>query len=81
MNNVIKSNKEFDYAFTPKDVIKNFKKNKISLPMGMENGSPIGKDINRINSPLVIPKDAYIIKNDLSFSKTVKEINKLIVKL
>ena len=39
------------------------------------------KDINRINSPLVIPKDAYIIKNDLSFSKTVKEINKLIVKL
>ena len=46
--NVIKSNKEFDYAFTPKDVIKNFKKNKISLPMGMENGSPIGKDINRI---------------------------------
>ena len=48
VNNVIKSNKEFDYAFTPKDVIKNFKKNKISLPMGMENGSPIGKDINRI---------------------------------
>ena len=48
VNNVIKSNKEFDYAFRPKDVIKNFKKNKISLPMGMENGSPIGKDINRI---------------------------------
>ena len=48
VNNVIKSNKEFDYAFTPKDVIKNFKKNKISLPLGMENGSPIGKDINRI---------------------------------
>ena len=48
VNNVIKSNKEFDYAFTPKDVIKNFKKNKISLPMGMENGSPIGEDINRI---------------------------------
>ena len=53
VNNVIKSNKEFDYAFTPKDVIKNFKKNKISLPMGMENGSPIGKDINRIKYFLI----------------------------
>jgi len=48
VDNIIKSNKEFDYAFSPKDVIKNFKRNKISLPMGLENGSPIGKDINKI---------------------------------
>ena len=48
VDNIIKSNKEFDYAFSSKDVIKNFKRNKISLPMGLENGSPIGKDINKI---------------------------------
>lgn len=32
-------------AGTPDDVIKNTQEGKISLPMGMENGAPIGKDL------------------------------------
>lgn len=32
---------QFALAFTPDDVRKNFKEGKVSLPMGMENGSPL----------------------------------------
>ena len=35
-------------ARTPEDIIKNFKEGKISLPMGMENGAPIGKDLSNL---------------------------------
>lgn len=38
----------FGLVSTPKDVIANFKAGKISLPMGMENGSPIEGDINNV---------------------------------
>ncbi len=33
----------FEMAYSPNDVQQTFKKGKIALPMGMENGSPIGK--------------------------------------
>ena len=36
------------------------------------------KDIIRINSPLVVPKGAYIIDNSKSFKETLKKINHLI---
>ena len=39
------------------------------------------KDKTRINSPLVIPKDAHIIDNNVSFSRTVKQINEIIFNL
>ena len=49
VDNVIKSNqKNLSHASGPSDVEKNFFENKISLPMGMENGSALGKDINNI---------------------------------
>lgn len=35
-------------ANTPAEVEANFKSKQISLPMGMENGAPIGKDINNV---------------------------------
>ena len=35
-------------AGTPADIEKNFRSGKISLPMGMENGAPIGKDISNV---------------------------------
>ena len=36
------------------------------------------KDRNRKYSPLVIPNDAFVIKNNGSFSDTIEQINKLI---
>ena len=49
VDNVIKSNqKNLSHASGPSDVEKNFIENKISLPMGMENGSALGTDINNI---------------------------------
>ena len=36
------------------------------------------KDKSRTNSPLVIPKNAFIIDNNGSFQATIKQINKLI---
>ena len=38
------------------------------------------KDSLRKNSPLVIPKDAYIVNNDGSFISTIKQINNLLSK-
>lgn len=38
----------FALAGTPADIEENFKKGLISLPMGMENGAPIGTDISRV---------------------------------
>jgi membrane dipeptidase len=35
-------------ALTPEDVRKNAEAGKISLPMGMENGAPIGKDLKNV---------------------------------
>ena len=50
VENIVESNKDhFQLALTPEDVINNFNNNKISLPMGMENGSPIGENINNLN--------------------------------
>ena len=49
VDNIIKSNqKNLAHANDPSDVERNFIDNKISLPMGMENGSAIGNDINNI---------------------------------
>lgn len=39
---------KFALAGSPADVEANFKLGKISLPMGMENGAPIGNDINNV---------------------------------
>lgn len=39
---------KFALANTPQEVDVNFKAGKISLPMGMENGAPIGNDINNV---------------------------------
>jgi len=49
VENIVESNKDhFQLALTPEDVINNFNNNKISLPMGMENGSPIGNNIKNL---------------------------------
>ncbi len=39
------------------------------------------QDKARNISPLIVPKDAYIIKNNGSFKNTIKEINSLLAKL
>ncbi|HEX5169714.1 MAG TPA: dipeptidase [Cyclobacteriaceae bacterium] len=39
---------KFALASTPADIEKNFKEAKISLPMGMENGAPIGNDLKNV---------------------------------
>jgi membrane dipeptidase len=39
---------KFALARTPQEIISNTKGGKISLPMGMENGAPIGKDIGNV---------------------------------
>ncbi len=38
------------------------------------------KDRLRKNSPLVIPKGAYIVNNDGNFRNTIKQLNKLLLK-
>lgn len=39
---------KFALANSPTEIEHNFSTGKISLPMGMENGAPIGKDINNV---------------------------------
>ncbi len=39
---------KFALAGTPAEIEANFKAGKISLPMGMENGAPIGDDLNNV---------------------------------
>lgn len=39
---------KFALAGTPEDVHKNFSEGKISLPMGMENGAPLGNDLENV---------------------------------
>ena len=39
------------------------------------------KDKNRINSPLVVPNGAFVIKNNGTFNNTVKQINVLVSSL
>ncbi len=39
------------------------------------------KDKTRINSPLVIPKDAHYINNERTFKETTNQINKLLKKM
>lgn len=39
---------KFVLANTPEEVDENFKAGKISLPMGMENGAPVGNDISNV---------------------------------
>ena len=45
---VNESPEKFAIALTPNDIEKQFKENKISLPMGMENGSPIEGNLENI---------------------------------
>ncbi|MDH5366899.1 MAG: dipeptidase [Cyclobacteriaceae bacterium] len=40
---------KYALANTPAEVEKNFETGKISLPMGMENGAPIGDDLDNVN--------------------------------
>ena len=49
VENVTNSNEKFHRALSPNDVIDNFKNDKISLPMGMENGSALGNNIENLN--------------------------------
>ena len=49
VENLINYNKEFNFAYSPSDVLENFKNGKISLPMGMENGSALGNEIKNLN--------------------------------
>ena len=39
---------KFAHGNTPAEVTANFKQGKISLPMGMENGAPIGNDLKNV---------------------------------
>lgn len=39
---------KFALATSPSDVQRNFEEGKISLPMGMENGAPIGDDLSNV---------------------------------
>ena len=39
------------------------------------------KDKTRINSPLVVPKDAHFINNESTFKETTNQINRLLKKL
>jgi membrane dipeptidase len=39
---------KFALARTPNEIIANFQLGKISLPLGMENGAPIGHDLANI---------------------------------
>jgi len=39
---------KFAAAKTPEDIDQNARQGKVSLPMGMENGSPVGTDLNRL---------------------------------
>lgn len=49
---------KFGIAFSPKDVQQYFKKGMISLPMGMENGAPIGDNLANL---------AYFKKRGISY--------------
>jgi len=50
INGIIKTHPEyFAAANSPQEIRNNFQKGLISLPLGMENGSPIGNDINNID--------------------------------
>ncbi|MDH5475511.1 MAG: dipeptidase [Cyclobacteriaceae bacterium] len=53
INSVIDITKSFPDKFalanTPSEVEKNFEEGKISLPMGMENGAPIGDNLDNVN--------------------------------
>ena len=49
VNGIIETHPDkFGHGRTPDEVEKNFKKGKISLPMGMENGAPIEDDIKNV---------------------------------
>lgn len=39
---------KFAIATSPQQIAKHFKEGKVSLPMGMENGAPIGNDLNNL---------------------------------
>ena len=40
---------KFAMAYSPKDIEKNFEAGRLSLPMGMENGAPIGDDLANLS--------------------------------
>ena len=48
VQNIIEFNEDFEAALSPKDIVQNFNNKKISLPMGMENGSAIGENIKNL---------------------------------
>ena len=49
VKNIIKYNDQFAPALNPTQVIENLNKDKISLPMGIENGSAIGNNLKNLN--------------------------------
>ena len=40
---------KFAMAYSPEDIKKNFEAGKLSLPMGMENGAPVGDDLANLS--------------------------------
>jgi membrane dipeptidase len=50
VNTIVKLNPDkFALANSPAEADANFKDGKISLPMGMENGAPLGNDLNNVS--------------------------------
>ena len=49
VKNVIKYNNQLAPALNPTQVMENFNNDKISLPMGIENGSAIGNNLKNLN--------------------------------
>lgn len=49
VKNIIKYNDQFAPALNPTQVIENLNNDKISLPMGIENGSAIGNNLKNLN--------------------------------
>ena len=67
VQNIIEFNEDFEAALSPKDVVHNFNNKKISLPMGMENGSAIGENIK--NLKLFLNKFQLIVSFYLAKAK------------
>lgn len=71
-------------AFSPEEIIKNFKEGKISLPMGMENGSPIAGDLKNVKHfydrgiryiTLAHSKDNHICDSSYDTTRTWKGLS------
>ncbi|MBV6646489.1 MAG: dipeptidase [Cyclobacteriaceae bacterium] len=83
---------KFAVAHSPKDIRENFEKGLVSLPMGMENGAPIGNDLANVKYyfdqgvryvTLTHAKDNQICDSSYDTTRTWKglsEFGKIVVK-